>query len=151
MLPANYKELILALAEAHRPSFTTTTTTPTTSPIPTTNPTSSPPAVPHQFDYLVQGKGAGLVVLLAGNQGTGKTLTAEAVADTLRRPLYVLGTGELLGQLKELGDVEERVRRVLDRAERWGAVLVLEDCDVLLRERGGGDGVGDGVVVVFSR
>ncbi|KAG7294030.1 hypothetical protein NEMBOFW57_004092 [Staphylotrichum longicolle] len=118
VLPANYKDLILALAEAHHPSFTTTTTTPTTSPIPTINPTSSPPAVPHQFDDLVQGKGAGLVVLLAGNSGTGKTLTAEAVADTLRRPLYVLGTGELLGQREELDDAEERVRRVLERAER---------------------------------
>ena len=41
-------------------------------------------------DYNVQGKGLGFVILFVGALGTGKTLTAEAVADNTRKPLYIL-------------------------------------------------------------
>jgi SpoVK/Ycf46/Vps4 family AAA+-type ATPase len=41
------------------------------------------------IDNMIQGKGRGLVILLHGPQGTGKTLTVEGIADKLRRPLYV--------------------------------------------------------------
>jgi len=43
----------------------------------------------------IKGKGGGLVVLLHGVAGVGKTLTAEAVAELLHRPLYTVGSGEL--------------------------------------------------------
>lgn len=33
------------------------------------------------FDDIIQGKGQGVIMLLVGNPGTGKTLTAEPVAD----------------------------------------------------------------------
>lgn len=41
------------------------------------------------IDDIIQGKGRGLVILLHGAPGTGKTLTAEGIADLLRKPLYV--------------------------------------------------------------
>ena len=41
----------------------------------------------HQFD-LVRGKGKGLIILLHGAPGVGKTSTAECVADYTRRPLF---------------------------------------------------------------
>lgn len=44
---------------------------------------------------VVEGKGNGLIMALHGSPGTGKTLTAEAVAEHLRRPLYVVSAGEL--------------------------------------------------------
>ena len=47
------------------------------------------------IDDWVKGKGGGLVVLLHGVAGVGKTLTAEAVAELLHRPLYTVGSGEL--------------------------------------------------------
>ena len=46
------------------------------------------------FDDVIQGKGRGLIGLLAGSPGCGKTLTAEAVAETTRRPLYAVSAGE---------------------------------------------------------
>ena len=41
----------------------------------------------HQFD-LVRGKGKGLIILLHGAPGVGKTSTAECVADYTQRPLF---------------------------------------------------------------
>ncbi len=37
----------------------------------------------NQFDDVIEGKGRGLIGLLAGKPGCGKTLTAEAVARRL--------------------------------------------------------------------
>ena len=36
---------------------------------------------------IIEGKGKGLVILLHGGPGTGKTLTAESVAEIAQRPL----------------------------------------------------------------
>lgn len=47
------------------------------------------------IEDVVEGKGAGLILTLHGRPGTGKTLTAEAVADHLKRPLYAVSAGEL--------------------------------------------------------
>lgn len=44
---------------------------------------------------LIQGKGRGLVVLLHGCPGVGKTATAECVAMENKRPLFVITCGDL--------------------------------------------------------
>ena len=41
------------------------------------------------FDDFVRGKGQGLVINLFGPPGVGKTLSAEATSEHLRRPLYI--------------------------------------------------------------
>ena len=50
------------------------------------------------FDGLSEGKRLGVIV----NPGTGKTLTAEAVADKVRRSLYVLSAGELWQKVEDV-------------------------------------------------
>lgn len=44
---------------------------------------------------VIEGKGNGLVILLHGGPGTGKTFTAEAVAEIAERPLYRLTCGDI--------------------------------------------------------
>lgn len=44
---------------------------------------------------LIRGKGRGLVILLHGAPGVGKTATAEAVAQWHRKPLFVITCGDL--------------------------------------------------------
>lgn len=85
------------------------------------------------FDDFVQGKGRGLVCLLAGPPGVGKTLTAEVVAETTRRPLYVVSTGEL-GIDADV--VDRRLVMILEITRRWGCVLLIDEADVFLSERG---------------
>ena len=85
------------------------------------------------FDDFVQGKGRGLVCLLAGPPGVGKTLTAEVVAETTHRPLYVVSSGEL-GMNADT--VDRQLVMILEITRRWGCVLLIDEADVFLSVRG---------------
>jgi hypothetical protein len=97
---------------------------------------------------VVDNKGGGCTLLLHGEPGLGKTLTAEAVAETLRRPLYVVSVGEL-GTAPET--LEHRLRAALDTAHRWNAVLLLDEADVFLEARAAGDVHRNAMVSTFLR
>ncbi|RYC56105.1 hypothetical protein CHU98_g10104 [Xylaria longipes] len=84
------------------------------------------------FDNFVQGKGKGLILLLGGPPGVGKTLTAEGVADKLQRPLYRVKAGELGVSAAK---VELSLRIALDRSAYWDAVLLIDEADIFLGQR----------------
>jgi SpoVK/Ycf46/Vps4 family AAA+-type ATPase len=44
---------------------------------------------------IIKGKGNGLIILLHGVPGVGKTAVAEAVAETNRKPLFAITCGDL--------------------------------------------------------
>ncbi|GAA6051884.1 hypothetical protein NBRC10513_002547 [Rhodotorula toruloides] len=64
-----------------------------------------------------------------GAPGTGKMLTAEAVAEHLRRPLYVVSAGELGTTTQTL---ENQLKNVLELAVAWNAVLLIDEADIFL-------------------
>ncbi|KAK7451696.1 hypothetical protein VKT23_012375 [Stygiomarasmius scandens] len=90
-----------------------------------------PPEV--MINDVIRGKGGGLVCVLHGPPGTGKTLTAEAVAELLHRPLYIAGATELTTDPSEL---EKTLSRILDLATAWDAVVLVDEADVFLEQRG---------------
>ncbi|KAI0837773.1 P-loop containing nucleoside triphosphate hydrolase protein [Hypoxylon sp. FL0890] len=100
------------------------------------------------FDDVVRGKGKGIILLLSGEPGTGKTLTSESVAESMKKPLYSMSAGELGNTAAE---VEGSLRRVLDLATKWGAVLLLDECDVFLERRTTHDLQRNKLVSVFLR
>ncbi|CAG8040905.1 unnamed protein product [Penicillium salamii] len=100
------------------------------------------------FDDIIQGKGMGMIMLLVGTPGTGKTLTAEAVADKVRKPLYVLSAGEL-GQ--DATTVENRLSEILELAQKWDAIVLFDECDVFLQERTTSDMAHNEMIAVFLR
>lgn len=100
------------------------------------------------FDDVVSGKGKGLVGLLSGNPGVGKTLTAEVIAEVTKRPLYMLSAGELGTQVE---DVEKKLDMVLEVTRQWGCVLLIDEADVFLQERDGLDLERNAMVSVFLR
>ncbi|KAF2011401.1 P-loop containing nucleoside triphosphate hydrolase protein [Aaosphaeria arxii CBS 175.79] len=100
------------------------------------------------FDDIVSGKGKGLVGLLSGNPGVGKTLTAEVIAEATKRPLYMLSAGEL-GTYT--GDVERSLDQVLEITRQWGCVLLIDEADVFLQERDGLDLERNALVSIFLR
>lgn len=63
---------------------------------------------------------------------THNTLSAEAVAETLKRPLYSVSVGEL-GTTPE--GVEDKLRSILDLAYQWNAVLLLDEADIFMEAR----------------
>ncbi|KAK6530179.1 hypothetical protein TWF694_003546 [Orbilia ellipsospora] len=129
VLPANHKKVIRALIESHTKG-------------------------PHQqtkviFDDIIQGKGRGLVVLLHGKPGLGKTLTAESISETLKRPLYAISSGDLPTEPSQL---EHSLTKTLNMASAWGAVLLIDEADIYLSQRSlGGDIRRDALVCVFLR
>lgn len=97
---------------------------------------------------FIDGKSGGSVLLLHGSPGVGKTLTAEAVAEMLHRPLYSISVGELGTNPDAL---ETKLGQVLQTAERWNAVLLLDEADVFFERRQRGDIHRNAMVSVFLR
>ncbi len=85
------------------------------------------------FADIVKGKGGGVIVLCSGGAGTGKTLTAEVYCEVTKRPLYSVQASQL-GIKPEY--LEEELLKVFTRAQRWGAILLLDEADVYVHRRG---------------
>ena len=100
------------------------------------------------FQDIISDKGGGTIFLLHGNPGTGKTLTAEAIAEMLHRPLYMVSVGELGVDPDEL---EKRLRNILDMASEWNAVVLIDEADIFLEQRAKDDIVRNAMVGVFLR
>ena len=93
---------------------------------------------------VIRGKGKGLIILLHGVPGVGKTSTAECVAAQTGRPLFPITCGDI-GSTAE--DVEARLNNYFDMAHKWGCVLLLDEADVFLaRREKGGDMQRNGIV-----
>jgi len=100
------------------------------------------------FDDFVPGKGLGMIFNLHGPPGVGKTLTAEATSEVTQSPLYVVGTGDLgTGP----SDLDRNLRRVFTLANRWKAVVLIDEADVFLEKRDLRDMVRNAMVAVFLR
>ncbi|CAN9465966.1 unnamed protein product [Alternaria alternata] len=97
---------------------------------------------------IVENKRSDSIFLLHGPPSIGKTLTAEAVAEVLHRPLYYLTMGEL-GTTAE--DMELRLSDVLELCSEWNAIIVLEEADVFLEQRSTSDLVRNSMVCVMLR
>ncbi|RMJ07752.1 hypothetical protein BHE90_010290 [Fusarium euwallaceae] len=97
---------------------------------------------------IVRGKGKGLIILLHGAPGVGKTTTAEGVAELFQKPLFQITCGDLGSTAKE---VEEALGRNFALASRWGCILLLDEADVFLAERRRNDFNRNGLVAVFLR
>jgi hypothetical protein len=82
---------------------------------------------------IIEGKSAGNVVLCKGAPGVGKTLTAEVYAELIERPLYSIHSGNLGTRADE---VRKSLETVFARSQRWNAVLLLDEADVFVLERG---------------
>ncbi|KAK4154462.1 hypothetical protein C8A00DRAFT_32743 [Chaetomidium leptoderma] len=97
---------------------------------------------------LIRGKGAGLVILLHGVPGVGKTATAEAVAQANKKPLFAITCGDLGFTPTE---VEESLKDIFRLAHNWDCVLLLDEADIFLSRRELGDLKRNALVSVFLR
>lgn len=99
------------------------------------------------FEDIVAGKSGGTICLLEGGPGIGKTLTAEVYSEKMHRPLYRVQSSQLGLSPKE---VEESLKEVLQRADRWNAILLIDEADVYIRARSS-DLIQNAIVGVFLR
>jgi hypothetical protein len=99
------------------------------------------------MDDIVAGKSGGTTVLCAGPPGVGKTLTAEVYSEIIKRPLYRVHSGQLG---LNVASMEVALKNALMRAQRWGAVMLIDEADIYIRRRDD-DMTMNAVVGVFLR
>lgn len=133
ILPDSHKKTIRALVEIHENTRSSHTKTPAN--------------VGSRMD-LVKGKGTGLVILLHGEPGVGKTSTAECIADTTRRPLFPITCGDI-GETPL--EAEKNLHSNFRMAQKWGCVLLLDEADVFLAKRTQMDIRQNAITSVFLR
>lgn len=123
VLPADTKELILGF-------------------------TSTQQATRIAYDDVIEGKGRGIILLLCGPPGVGKTLTAESVAEHMHLPLFVISAADLGMDSKH---IEARLLSVLGMCTRWNAILLLDEADIFLEERSRHEVERNKLVSIFLR
>lgn len=84
------------------------------------------------YDDVIEGKGRGIIILLCGPPGVGKTLTAESVAEEMKVPLFIMSAGDLGIDSR---NIEARLLSVLGMCTRWNAILLLDEAEIFLEER----------------
>ncbi len=86
-----------------------------------------------RYSDIISGKATGVIILCSGTPGTGKTLTAEVYSEVAKRPLYLVQCSQLGTSSDAL---EKALTTVLKRATRWNAILLIDEADVYIHERG---------------
>lgn len=77
--------------------------------------------------------GKGQVVLLSGDPGTGKTLSAEVIAAELGMSLYRINPAKVVS--KYVGETEKNLNEVLAQAKSMHAILFFDEADALFASR----------------
>ena len=78
--------------------------------------------------------GNGLSVLFYGAPGTGKTMAAQVIAETLNKPLYRVELSQLIN--KYIGETQKNIGRIFDEAEKNDCVLLFDEADAIFAKRG---------------
>lgn len=112
-LPTKYKDMIEALVASHEPT------------------TERDEQL--QVKDVVPDKGRGLVLLLHGPPGVGKTLTAETIATATGKPLFIVSVAEIG---LNASTAERNLEKLFDLASKWEAILLVDEADVFLETRG---------------
>lgn len=78
-------------------------------------------------------RGLGISALFAGVSGTGKTTSAEVLANELRLDLYRVDLSAVAS--KYIGETEKNLRRIFDAADAGAAILLFDEADALFGKR----------------
>ncbi|CAG8951356.1 hypothetical protein HYFRA_00007267 [Hymenoscyphus fraxineus] len=96
----------------------------------------------------IKNKGKGVIILLHGPPGVGKTYSVECTAVATKRPLLAL-------TIADIGTKEDSIESELTSwfylAERWKAVLLIDEADIFLERRKHTDLARNGIVSAFLR
>ncbi|MBK6828967.1 MAG: AAA family ATPase [Chitinophagaceae bacterium] len=78
-------------------------------------------------------QGRGLMALFTGSPGTGKTMAAQVIANSLQLDLFRIDLSSMVS--KYIGETSKNIHRILSRAERMDAVLLFDEADALFGKR----------------
>jgi len=101
-----------------------------------------------KFDDFVTNKNGGLIFLLHGLPGLGKTLIAESTAEYVKAPLLQITAGEL-GIYPD--EIESSLQNKFQVAKRWNAIVLIDEADVFMEQRSSNDIKRNAMVTIFLR
>jgi adenylate kinase family enzyme len=78
-------------------------------------------------------RSTGLVALLTGSPGTGKTMAAQVIAAELGLDLFRIDLSTSIS--KYIGETAKHLRRIFQRAAEMNAVLLFDEADALFSKR----------------
>ncbi|ESZ91573.1 ATPase [Sclerotinia borealis F-4128] len=96
----------------------------------------------------IRNKGKGVIILLHGPPGVGKTYSVEFTALSIKRPLLALTIADI--GIKE-ANIEKELTSWFYLADRWKAVLLIDEADIFLERRKQTDLARNGIVSAFLR
>ena len=85
--------------------------------------------VKQQYAY-----GRAVTVMLSGPPGTGKTMTAHALANELGLPIYQVDLSSVMD--KYIGETEKHLEEIFSFAEKTNVVLFFDEADAMFGKRG---------------
>ena len=77
--------------------------------------------------------GRGLSVLFAGVPGTGKTMSAQVMANQLNMEMYKINISQIVS--KYIGETEKNLQAVFAEAKKANCILFFDECDALFGKR----------------
>lgn len=80
-------------------------------------------------------------LLLTGDPGTGKTMTASVIANEINLPLYVIQIDKLV--TKYMGETSAKLRQVFDQIDEVPGVYLFDEFDALGSDRSMDNDVGE--------
>lgn len=83
------------------------------------------------FEKLPYGRG--ISALFHGPPGTGKTMTAQALANNLGLDLFRIDSSQLIS--KYIGETQKNIAKLFDRAKKINAILFFDEADALFSKR----------------
>ncbi|MDQ3546108.1 MAG: ATP-binding protein [Verrucomicrobiota bacterium] len=78
-------------------------------------------------------QGRGLMALMSGPPGTGKTMAAQVIAASLQHDLFRIDLSSIVS--KYVGETSQNLERILSRAAEIDAVLLFDEADALFSKR----------------
>ena len=78
-----------------------------------------------------------ITCLFHGAPGTGKSTLARAIGKQLRMKVHIHSYAAI--QSKYVGEGEKKLRSIFKKAQRDGAILILDECDALMLNREAAD------------
>ena len=78
-------------------------------------------------------QGRGLMALLSGPPGTGKTMAAQVIAASLQHDLFRIDLSSIVS--KYVGETSQNLERILSRAADMDAVLLFDEADAMFSKR----------------
>lgn len=102
----------------------------------------------HSFSDIISGKSGGAVMLFHGTPGLGKTLTCEAIAEKMHKPLYSVTVGDIGTDART---VEANLSKIISLSHRWMAIILLDEADIFLEQRTINDIQRNALVGIFLR